>query len=132
MKKFYIRTHPDLFENHPEKKEVNERSLQQLNEILNQLKDDSEGYPPQQHLILPFYCRVVGSDDEFEEKSMRLSTTGGSCRTSVGKFIGNFFGELGFEKEFSWGKNFWKTPLLEEVLQEEEAEKKAEERAANE
>lgn len=41
LRKLYMRVHPDLFSAHPEEKQVNTKSFQQLSEFLTTIKGDS-------------------------------------------------------------------------------------------
>mmetsp|Transcript_31632 Transcript_31632/g.44050 ORF Transcript_31632/g.44050 Transcript_31632/m.44050 type:complete len:181 (+) Transcript_31632:66-608(+) len=125
LKKFYLKTHPDLFMNHPDEKEVNEQSLQHLQGLLDELKDSTEYYPPASHISLDFYLRVSGEED-FKHATLDIRTSGGECKQLVKKNLSHFFDSVGLPSEFEWGSDFWQTPLLTDVLREEQMQAAAE------
>ncbi|GAB5364504.1 hypothetical protein AAMO2058_000976200 [Amorphochlora amoebiformis] len=119
LKKVYLKTHPDLFENFPEHKHVNQESLQSLQGLLESMKDNTESYPPKQHLSLDFHYRS-GGEDGFKKVTLNISTTGGECKRIVGKGLSKFFVQFGLPDNFKWGDSFWKTPTIKDAIMEEQ------------
>jgi len=66
---------------------------------------------------------------DLEMATMNISTTGGECRKIVATCLSKFFGQIGLPQDFKWGTDFASTPLLQDIIQEEEREAERERKA---
>ncbi|KAF1331600.1 putative mitochondrial protein, partial [Globisporangium splendens] len=138
LRKLYLRTHPDLFGQHPKQQEQNEASYKELLGILDSIEKNNE-FPPAKTLVLPFSLKTP-VDGVFKEVSLHLRTTGGACNTLVEEALGKFFVECGLPGVFQWGEGSWGKALGKDKVQnsnldfekEDEEAKKREEIAAKE
>jgi hypothetical protein len=68
LRKLYMRVHPDLFSSHPEEKEVNTKSFQQLSEFLTTIKGDSAPETSTKSFPIKFFFRPARAEDEQEQQ----------------------------------------------------------------
>jgi hypothetical protein len=99
-----LQVHPDLFGQHPEQQECNDKSFQRLMGFFDSIKNGSEAYPPAQTLDLPFYIR---DGDGFKQIALCLELNGGDCAGVVESDLGEFLEQIGVAKEFDWGIYTW-------------------------
>lgn len=113
MRKFYIKAHPDLLKStNLEASEVNDRSFQELNNVISTIKGNVE-YPPMMNRFIPFY---IFSEDRIAitMHKLNLKTAGGDSRKQLMKCFSGFFqaiGLLGSNEDFRWNEEFF--PPLE-------------------
>lgn len=128
LRKFYFLVHPDLFAAHPERRAVNEASLQQFLGFITALKstNSDEPWPPVQHRNLTFFIRKRDADQKvidgaFDLLQITLSTNGGNCKSSVETQLSSMFKRLKLAPKFRFDDDYFqlKPPQLRK---EEEAE----------
>lgn len=151
LRGFYMKTHPDKLAAFPEAREINEKSFQELNNFLSQLKsrpfqeqmqageevDKSSVFPPAQTLNLRFYIlQDVNNVSQVVPQSFMLRTTGGNCKHVVQTSLSAFFGRCGLSDVFKWDDVYWNQnfidPEVDALLTPEFMAQKKEERKKKE
>eukprot|EP00455_Lapot_gusevi_P033913 TRINITY_DN3722_c0_g1_i2.p1 TRINITY_DN3722_c0_g1~~TRINITY_DN3722_c0_g1_i2.p1 ORF type:complete len:202 (+),score=2.00 TRINITY_DN3722_c0_g1_i2:61-666(+) len=124
MKRFFLMVHPDRFHSHPDIQSVNSASMQRLNDLFTQIKEaaNGEGHPPAGFHDLVFFVHRPAADTSagFHKIALRLRTTGGNCKNTLEKSLGELFFQCGLGREFDWD-DLWTMPTLD-VIMEQEAE----------
>jgi len=105
LKRFYVKIHPDLLHAHPEAKEQNEASLQDLMGFITEIQNKEEKYPAAGVKRLVFYVKTNKPGITFRRVLLPLQTTGGKCQKLVGKTFSSLFENVGLEPEFTWVPN---------------------------
>ncbi|OQS02622.1 hypothetical protein THRCLA_05024 [Thraustotheca clavata] len=106
LRKLYMRTHPDLFGQYPKEQETNTESYKELMGILDAIENTSGEFPPAKKLNLPFYL-TTSKPGQFQQVTLNLKTTGGSCVTLMETQLGAFFEQCGWPRVFEWNKGSW-------------------------
>ena len=112
IKLFLKRSHPDVIRHSsPQQADINNRSFQQLNEVLSSIKCNE--YPNLMNKTLTFYMRNENhSNPGLKEVNLTLVTAGGDSRKALFKSFQAFFYETNILNEqlgerFIWGKDYF-------------------------
>lgn len=105
MRKIYLRSHPDLLRaSHPDKADINDASMQEVNGVLTTVKINTE-FPTACKKTIPFYVKI---DGDVRLVELLLNTGGGDCRHQLASCFQVFFEKTGVHKgRFSWGKDYF-------------------------
>ncbi|KAA0147226.1 hypothetical protein FNF27_05122 [Cafeteria roenbergensis] len=120
FRKFMTKVHPDLFSRHPELREQNDASMQQLQEVLGQAKSGQhETEMPVLRKTLVFYVRT-STAGHFRKIPFELRTTGSDCKHVLGMAMAQLFEQCDLPSRFRWGSDYWERTVWKPELREGE------------
>lgn len=109
LRNLYKRAHPDLLRHsHPEFADINDKSIQVLNGVLDTVKA-THSHPPQTIVDIPFNVKSLDQPNVYETHTLRLRLGGGYCKKQLTKTFEEFFLEMKLTEtgKFEWNKEYF-------------------------